>query len=112
VKLGRALQDVGRLEEAMAWYDRALALELDYADGHVAKAINLLLRGDYASGWRSYEWRWRMESFCSRKRNFAQPQWRGSRWRDAVSCFTGTRDRRLSPVFALCSEGYRLRVGS
>jgi hypothetical protein len=77
VKLGRALQDLGRLEEAVAWYDRALALEPDYADAHVAKAINLLLRGDYASGWRSYEWRWRMEGFSSLKRNFPQPQWRG-----------------------------------
>jgi hypothetical protein len=77
LRLGRELQDQGRIEEALAWYERALAFRPDFADAHVAKAMNLLLRGHYAEGWQSYEWRWRMETFSSPKRNFPQPQWRG-----------------------------------
>jgi tetratricopeptide (TPR) repeat protein len=77
VKRGYALQDAGRLEEAMACFEGVLARLPEYADAHLAKSINLLLRGDYRAGWRSYEWRWRMQSFSSVKRNFPQPQWRG-----------------------------------
>ena len=77
LRLGRELQDQGRIEEALARYDRALALRPDFADAHVAKGMYLLLRGHYADGWQSYEWRWRMETFSSPKRNFTEPQWHG-----------------------------------
>ncbi|HWZ51729.1 MAG TPA: glycosyltransferase family 9 protein [Granulicella sp.] len=82
VQRGYAIQDAGRrdaggLEEAMACFEGALALEPEYADAHLAKGINLLLRGEYSLGWRSYEWRWRMPNFTSVRRNFTEPQWRG-----------------------------------
>jgi Glycosyltransferase family 9 (heptosyltransferase) len=82
VKRGYAIQDAGRLDpggldEAMACFERALALESEYADAHLAKGIHLLLRGAYSLGWGSYEWRWRMPSFTSVQRNFTQPQWYG-----------------------------------
>src|SRR5205085_305442 len=80
---GVALSDLGRPVEAVTAYEAALAirpdflealnglgialealgLEPDHADAHWNRALQLLLRGDYAEGWAEYEWRWRQPSF-------------------------------------------------
>jgi hypothetical protein len=39
----------------------------------------LLLQGDYAEGWREYEWRWRIPAFNAPVRRFAQRVWDGAR---------------------------------
>jgi Flp pilus assembly protein TadD len=75
--LGTAFADRGEIEEAENSYRRALALSRDYADAHFHLGLVRLLRGDYAAGWREYEWRWRMKSFVTPPREFEQPQWRG-----------------------------------
>jgi len=74
---GLALQELQRSDEAIASYDAAIASRPDYADAHWNKAIELLLCGDFAQGWKLYEWRWRRDSFSSRKRAFVQPLWLG-----------------------------------
>ena len=74
---GLALQELQRSAEAIESYDAAIANEPDYADAYWNKAIELLLCGDFAQGWAHYEWRWRRDTFSSRKRDFPQPLWLG-----------------------------------
>ena len=75
---GTVLEEVGRYEEMFAEYDRAVALKPDFAEAQYNRALALLLRGDYARGWPSYEWRWENHAKLSlQKRNFKQPLWLG-----------------------------------
>ena len=74
---GLALQELQRSAQAIASYDAAIAAQANFADAYWNKAIELLLCGDFAQGWRLYEWRWKRDAFTSRKRNFAQPLWLG-----------------------------------
>jgi Tfp pilus assembly protein PilF len=76
--LGKALQSVGRLDEAMANFRRAIALSPDFAGAHHNLGMLLILRGQYAEGWREHEWRLRKPDFTTPMRNFGQPQWGGS----------------------------------
>jgi Flp pilus assembly protein TadD len=50
----------GRYAEAIAASEAAIALRPDYADAHVNLALSLLVRGDFARGWREYVWMWRL----------------------------------------------------
>jgi hypothetical protein len=36
-----------------------------------------LVRGEFAEGWREYEWRWKVPEFRSPARNFSVPRWQG-----------------------------------
>jgi tetratricopeptide (TPR) repeat protein len=72
------LHELNRLDEALASYDRALAVRPDHVDAHLNKSVLQLLKGDFAAGWREYEWRHRkQEFFTALKRDFAQPLWLG-----------------------------------
>jgi tetratricopeptide (TPR) repeat protein len=59
---GTALQGLLRLEESLASYERAIALQPQHVDAHWNRATALLLAGDFARGWREFEWRWRTQS--------------------------------------------------
>lgn len=56
--IGLLYQTQMRLEDAIASYDRALAIDPEYALAHWNRSQALLARGDFAEGWREYEWRW------------------------------------------------------
>jgi tetratricopeptide (TPR) repeat protein len=76
---GVTLHLLRQVDEALVCYDYALTLNPDYVDGHFNKALLYLLKGDYETGWREYEWRWRRwkeENFTS-KRDYTQPLWFG-----------------------------------
>jgi tetratricopeptide (TPR) repeat protein len=72
--LGLALEHQGRYGEALACYDRALTLRPDYAQAHFNRAHALLLTGDFAEGWREYEWRFAVARY---DRRFDRPLWSG-----------------------------------
>lgn len=55
VVLGDALSDLGRFDESLAAYDRALALDPAGADARGKKALVQLALGDFQSGWENYE---------------------------------------------------------
>jgi predicted O-linked N-acetylglucosamine transferase (SPINDLY family)/ADP-heptose:LPS heptosyltransferase len=73
--LGVALHDQGRFDEALACYEKAIRLNPDSVDAHWNRAFVLLLKGDFAQGWREHEWRWKRKQ--QPPRSFPQPLWRG-----------------------------------
>lgn len=75
--LGGAQQASGDLDGAAATFRQALAIEPENAELHWNLSLALLAKGDYAEGWREYEWRWRHAGFTSPRRKFAQPEWDG-----------------------------------
>lgn len=60
LSLGFLLEQEGDSEEAMQRYGDAVAARPDYAEARFSLALQQLLRGDYANGWREYEWRMRL----------------------------------------------------
>src|SRR6266542_4411092 len=73
--LGVALMQLSKPREAAEAYQRALALEPAYAEAHANLARAFLIQGDFESGGREYEWRWRCKD--AMPRSFAQPAWDG-----------------------------------
>ena len=62
---------------AIANYARLQQVDPESATAHYNEALCRLLLGDFAEGWRKYEWRWGDEQFKGAKRHFAQPLWLG-----------------------------------
>ena len=76
--LGTALRDQGRLDDAIAAFNRAIALRPDYPKAHYLLGMALLLKGEFRAGWREYEWRLRCRDFPPPKRTLDRPRWDGS----------------------------------
>lgn len=76
--LGVATLATGDTAEAERCYRQAIVLDPRHAEAHYNLAWTLLLTGRWAEGWEEYEWRWRMPTFSSRRRDFAEPLWDGS----------------------------------
>ena len=74
--LGLTLQAANRLQEATDAFRQALKLAPDFAQAHWNLSLALLMTGDYAEGWREYEWRHRGETFGAADTSTA-PRWRG-----------------------------------
>jgi tetratricopeptide (TPR) repeat protein len=55
--LGLGLQAVNDLHGALDAFRRAIAVNPDFAHAHWNLALALLLDGQYAAGWREYDWR-------------------------------------------------------
>jgi tetratricopeptide (TPR) repeat protein len=93
---GNLLGDLGRHEEALASLDRAVSLDADHAQSHFSRAFVHLMLGDFASGWRDFEWRWRSEHCVTsrEKRNFPQPLW------------SGETDIAGKTLFVYCEQGF------
>jgi hypothetical protein len=70
---GLALQELKRLDEAVASYDRAIALKPGYADAFRNRALCKLIVGRYIEGWSDYEWR--LDASPTTRSTF--PNWQG-----------------------------------
>jgi len=75
--LGLACQAANRLPEAIASFRRALALMPAFAQAHWNLALALLASGEYAEGWREYEWRLRLPELGGRAAPLPIPRWEG-----------------------------------
>jgi tetratricopeptide (TPR) repeat protein len=64
-------------EKAETTLRRAVAAKPNYAEAHFNLSRVLLMRGDYAEGWRENEWRWECPDFPSTRREFPYPLWSG-----------------------------------
>jgi hypothetical protein len=71
-------QELRQLDGAIADYNKAIALEPDFAEAYWNKALILLLCGDYAAGFKLYEWRAKVSNLNIAPRDFAQPLWLGA----------------------------------
>ena len=56
--LGSVLYEKGRLDEAEVCFREALAVDPGHAPTRLGLSILMLLKGDYAQGWKDYEYRW------------------------------------------------------
>lgn len=79
-----ALNNLGLLQaERLEWQEaeatlrRAIAARSDDAEAHFNLSRVLLMRGNYAEGWRENEWRWQCPDFPSTRREFPLPRWSG-----------------------------------
>ena len=75
--LGNVYRELGQHRDAIASYGRAIACDPDLAEAHLARGIELLLCGEYAEGFREYEWRWRVKALNSPMRGLREPLWNG-----------------------------------
>jgi len=73
--LGVVLQKQNRIAGALQSYHRCELLRPDHADLHLNMALAYLVAGDFANGWREYEWRYRSRAQTPRK--LPQPLWTG-----------------------------------
>jgi len=74
---GIVLHGLNRHAEAVASYQRALALQPNHADAHWNEALSRLALGDFAEGWKKFEWRWWTSDCRTPGLKFPQPLWRG-----------------------------------
>jgi len=75
--LGVTARKQGKPDEARRYFEEALSLDPGHADAHWHLADVLLLQGEYASGWKEFEWRWKHQGFLTPSRDFAEPVWDG-----------------------------------
>ncbi|MGZ5871532.1 MAG: tetratricopeptide repeat protein [Bradyrhizobium sp.] len=74
---GHALRRLDRPLEALAGFEAALVKGAEFPEAHFEAAMTRLTLGDFESGWRAYEWRWKTNSFASRRRQLRAPLWLG-----------------------------------
>jgi hypothetical protein len=65
------------MEEALASYDKALALEPEHVEANFNAAVTRLCIGDFEAGWKQYEYRWKKKGIAWQPWEFKQPVWRG-----------------------------------
>ncbi|MFO1084016.1 MAG: DUF6165 family protein [Reyranellaceae bacterium] len=76
--LAEVFTECGRFAEALDLLRTALADKPDYATARWNKSLLDLRLGNFAEGWRGYEWRWRYEGFPTPRRDLPQPLWLGA----------------------------------
>lgn len=67
-RLALALKKLNEVEAALAAVRRALELRPEDPEVHGVHATLALLNGEFETGWREYEWRWRCASFPDERR--------------------------------------------
>ncbi len=72
--LGILYKQLGRLDDALRSYNRAIELRPNYPEAQKARALCLLLKGDFQAGWPGYEWRAQMGDL---RFVHAAPRWTG-----------------------------------
>ena len=75
--LAGALVDARRLDEAREQFAKAIELDAELPDAHYGLGMLQLLEGNYADGWKNYEWRWRSAQ-KNKRRHQDKPEWDGS----------------------------------
>lgn len=68
--------DSGKPEEALGWLERALKIDPENTEANWQKSLALLTMGDFAGGWKHYEWRTKLPAYDNRP-NVKVPLWDG-----------------------------------
>lgn len=77
IGLGSTLQEMRRLEDADLEFARVLARFPDNPDANLHASFNSLIRGDLATGWKRYAYRWQLADMAEQVRRYPQPRWSG-----------------------------------
>jgi tetratricopeptide (TPR) repeat protein len=77
-KLGVALEQLGRGDEAITAIERSLSLSPENGDAHAALAMMLLRAGQLKRGWAEYEWRFAARNDPASMPALSTPRWNGS----------------------------------
>ncbi len=77
VNLGNIFKAQGQLDSSLVCYRRASGLNPLLAEAATAEAAVLLLRGDFAAGWRASERRWDTLDHDTPPRSYPWPRWNG-----------------------------------
>lgn len=64
-------------EESLAFSRIVLSIDPDNAHAHRRLGMTALCLGDYVTGWREYQWRFKVEVPGMTHKTFAQPLWLG-----------------------------------
>ncbi|MGA2229626.1 MAG: tetratricopeptide repeat protein [Tepidisphaeraceae bacterium] len=78
IRLGGLCHEDGEIGHAADFYRWALDIRPDLASTHVDLALTHLIQGDFARGWREFEWRWRTPELAQRAAALGKPMWNGS----------------------------------
>jgi hypothetical protein len=76
--LGVVYLDQCRIAEAIACLREAVELKPTEPLPHWGLALALLVDGQFAEGWKEYEWRWECTELFPARPKFSQPTWDGS----------------------------------
>ncbi|MGC2811547.1 MAG: tetratricopeptide repeat protein [Bradyrhizobium sp.] len=74
---GHARRRLDRPGEALVDFNAALAAAPQFAEAHFEAAMTLLSLGNFAAGWKEYEWRWKTDAFATHRRQYPAPLWLG-----------------------------------
>ncbi len=74
---GHARRRLDRPVEALADFNAALAAAPQFAEAHFEAGMTHLSLGDFAAGWKEYEWRWKTDAFAGHHRQYQAPRWLG-----------------------------------
>ena len=66
----------GRIWDALNEYEEAIQIRFEYPEAHLNRALGWLALGNFADGWKEYEWRWKLKDV--QKRSLERPRWDGS----------------------------------
>jgi len=76
-QFGYHLYTCGQIEESIDAFERCLKINPNNAETHGLYAFPLLLKGEYAKGWKEYEWRFKTPSFPPPPLKLDSPTWHG-----------------------------------
>jgi tetratricopeptide (TPR) repeat protein len=76
---GNSLLDMGRMDEALAAHELAVARDPKHPGARYNLALTQIRLGDWGRGWEGYEARWQFREVHRRPRVFRQARWRGER---------------------------------
>jgi Tfp pilus assembly protein PilF len=110
VNRAHMLVDLGRYAEAMPSYQRALNLRPDDAGSQTHMAFAELATGNFASGWKRYEWRWKRPETPA-PRHSLLPRWNGENVNGAIVAW-GEQGVGDEVLFASMVPDLAARVGS
>ena len=83
---------LGKKDEALASFDRALKVRPDFADALYNRGLIRLLVGQYKDGWADHEWRWETTFFPSKRPKIDGPMWQGEDLSGAICWCSASRD--------------------
>jgi hypothetical protein len=77
---GASFAALSRPNDALANFDQAIAIDPTHVEAHLGRAIVWLSQGDFARGWREFEWRWETPQgrALQKHKGISQPLWLGA----------------------------------